>query len=257
MNASAPCRSIAALLAVAAAIGTAWAATPGEADADVVAALGMRADVRAHARACEEAAGTLAWQYSWAEYFWESHNLEAFHAADTLFDALPPAAHQAMQARIDSDAQQRGLARRATSIISLGGSDAAACHDLATRLATHENRHDSFGPGVFEHLAAAYAQRQGGPDAVRREVQQQDMVIGCAKSQLNAGKHEFEPLLGSCKCLISAITSSATPAELDAYVKSVADASADKAAIAANLQKQAWWTQKAIPKVKACRSPAQ
>lgn len=49
----------------------------------------------------------------------------------------------------------------------------------------------------------------------------------------------------------------ATPGDADADVESVADAKAEKADIAANLQKQAWCTRKAIPKVKACRSAAQ
>jgi hypothetical protein len=257
MSAARPSARRAALLALAAWVGSTLAAPPADAEADVVAALGMRADTRAHAQSCETAAGPVAWQYRWAEYFWESRNLEAFHAADAAVDALPPAQRQALQERIDADASRRGLARKATSIVSLGGSDASSCHDLGMRLTDYSGRHGAFEPGVFEHLAAAYAARQGGPDAVRRELQQQDMVIGCAKSQLKVGKHEFEPLLAFCKCTISAIATSATPAELDAYVASVAQAPADKSAVVASLQKQAWWTDKAVPRVKACGTAPQ
>jgi hypothetical protein len=242
------------LLRFAARLALAMAALPATAsdgDADVVAALGARAEVRAHAHACADTADPAAWQFPWAEYFWEGGNLAAFHAADAIVGALPPAERQAMQGRIDADAARRGLSRKAVSVISLGGADAAGCRELVGQISDYEHRHDLLGSGVFQRLEAAYAASRGGAEAVRREVQHEDMVIGCTKSQLRAGRHDFEPLHGFCACTIAAMTSSATPAEVDAYIASQGRPNRDKAQAMADLLKQPWM-QNAIPKIKAC-----
>jgi hypothetical protein len=247
------------LLPVAVRLALTLAALPASASdghADVVAALATRAEVRAHMRACEDAAGQAAWQFRWAEYFWEGGNLAAFHEADAAVGASAPGERQALQDRIDADAARRGLARKAVSVISLGGADAAGCRELVGQISDHEHRHDLLGPGVFQRLDAAYAARQGSAEAVRREVQHEDMVIGCTKSQLRVGKHDFEPLHGFCACTIDAMTSSATPAEMDAYIASQSAPNRDKAQAMADLLKQPWM-QNAIPKVKACRPAPQ
>ena len=137
---------------------------------------------------------------------------------------------------------------------ALGGADAAGCRELVGQISDYEHRHDLLGPGVFQRLDAAYAARQGGAEAVRREVQHEDMVIGCTKSQLRVGKHDFEPLHGFCACTIDAMTSSATPAEMDAYIASQSAPNRDKAQAMADLLKQPWM-QNAIPKIKACGPP--
>ena len=223
-------------------------------DADIVAALGVRADVRSHSQACREQAPAQAWEFQWAEYFWESRNLAAFHAADAIVAGLPAEERADRQRRIDSSAFHIGLARKAVSAISLGGSDASGCRELARQIWDYAHGRDLLGDGVFQRLEAVYTARQGGAEAVRREVQHEDMIIGCSKNLLRAGTHDFEPLHATCACMIGAMTSSASPDELDAYVQSQSKPGGDKPAAMAALMKQPWM-QQAIPKIRACPAP--
>lgn len=221
-----------------------------DADADVVKALAVRAEVRAHTHACEEIAGDVAWRFKWEEYFWEGGNLAAFREADAIAASRSMGERANLDSRVADAADRLGRARKATSLISLGASDPASCRDLRRQFSDYAHRHDLLGPGVFAHLEGRYEVRQGGAEAVRREVQHEDMIIGCAMKNLNAGRHDFESVHGQCACVIGAITTSATPAQLDSYVAGASAALPGKEA-AAQMLKQPWIEQ-AMPKLKAC-----
>ncbi len=105
------------------------------------------------------------------------------------------------------------------------------------------------GRDVAKRLEAAYIAKRGGSEVVRLEVRHEDMVIGCMKSALKHGLHDLQPVRSKCECTIGAMESSATPAEVDAYIAS--SRSADQAAAQAQLLRLPWM-QAAIPKIQAC-----
>jgi len=237
-----------------AAAPTLAAAQDAAARSDVVTALGTRAEVRSHARVCEEQAGAEGWQFRWAEYFWEGGNFAALREAELFVASLSAEERRSLESSVDAFASRKGAARKATSAISLGGADAPACRTLAEQI-SYEHRHDLLGEAVVQRLEAAYAARRGGAEVVRREVQREDMVIGCTKSQLRQGRHDFEPVRAVCRCIIEAMVSSATPAEIDTYIQSLSLRAQDQAAAREQLMKQRWM-QTAIPKIQTCNSVA-
>lgn len=249
-----------ALLLLTAALLPAGAANVA-AEADIVTALAVRAEVRDHTLACEQIAGDVAWRFKWEEYFWEGSNLAAFRVADAIVASQSSSERKKLDSIVDDAATRLGRSRKAASLVSHGGSDAASCRELRRQFADYPHRHDLLGPGVFQHLERLYEQRQGSTEMVRREVQHEDMVIGCAMKNLNSGRHDFESVHGLCVCTMGAIITSATPAELDAYLDSASAAYLDSAmrednAAAAEMLKQQPWIQQAMPKLKACIATA-
>lgn len=247
-----PLAHAAALLALATAALSIRAAD-ADPDADLVAALAARADVRAHAQACEAMAGDASWYFKWGEYFWESGNMAAFHEADAIAASRPVAAHGELDSRVDAAAARLARLRKATSLVSLGASDATSCRDLARQMFDYPGKHDLLGPGVYDRIEKLYERRQGGAEAVRREVQHEDMVNGCAKQMINKGMRDFAPVHGLCVCTIAAIETSTTPSELDAFVAQSAGTNVKSAA--AGMLKQPWMEQ-ALPKMKTCAAAA-
>lgn len=87
-------------------LGVTREATAGDDDpsADVAAALSMRAAHRMKERECESLVGSAGWQLRWAEYFWESKYVVAFHEAETYMAALPEEQRSSMESRIELQA---------------------------------------------------------------------------------------------------------------------------------------------------------
>ncbi len=198
-------------------------------------------------------AGDVAWYFKWGAYFWESGNIAAFHEADAIAASRPAAARQELGSHVDDAAARLARLRKATSLVSLGASDAASCRELARQMFDHASGHDLLGPGVYDRVEKRYETRQGGADAVRREVQHEDMVNGCANQMVNKGQRDFAPVHGLCVCTIAAIESSTTQSELDAFVAQSAGTNV-KGAVADMLQQP--WMQQALPKMKACAAAA-
>ena len=213
---------------------------------DAVAALSVRAYVRAEAQGCEQQSPGDAWLLRAVEYFWESDYLAAFRAADALVAAMPTARRDSVESRIEAS-----TSRSAIGTFSPGIAGASGCRDLFGRLADNQHRHDLLGGGVSERLEAIYAARRGGAESVRREVQREDLVVGCTKSALRSGKHDFDATHGFCSCTVDAVAAAATPAEMDAYVAAQSSSAQDNGAAVAAVLRQPWM-QQAIPKIKAC-----
>lgn len=230
----------------------AWATEP-DARADVAAALGLRADVRSQAAACEEKTGSYGWLFRWSEHFWEGGNLAALRYADHFAASLPPGDRAALQAAADAFAARARATREAGHPASAGAADLSACEDLLSRLQDHENRHELLGHDVEQRLSAAYAAQRGSREAVRTEERHEDMVIGCMKSALKQGQREITPARATCECVITAVESAATPAEIDAY-NAATTGPAGRAGAQAEVMKAAW-LQAALPKMQACAAP--
>lgn len=216
--------------------------------ADVIAALGMRAEVRAQTAACEEKTGSYGWLFRWSEHFWEGGNLAALRYADHFAASLPAGDRAALQGAVDTFAAHARTTRETGQPASPGAGDLSGCEDLLSRLQDHEHRHELLGSDVEQRLAAAYAAERGGREAVRTEERHEDMVIGCMKSALKQGQRELAPARATCECVIAAVESVATPAEIDAYN---AATSAPAGRAQADVMKQPW-LQAALPKMQAC-----
>jgi hypothetical protein len=225
------------------------AAEPGTRE-DVIAALGMRADIRAQAAACEEKTGSYGWLFRWSEHFWEGGNLAALRYADHFTASLPPGERAALQGAVDAFGARERAAREPRNPASPGADDLSGCEDLLSRLQDHEHRHDLLGPDVEPRLRNAYAALRGGNEAARIEQRHEDMVIGCMKSALRQGQRELTPARATCECVIAAVESAATPAEIDAYNVSTSGP-AGRAVAEAEVLK-APWLQAALPKMQAC-----
>lgn len=215
---------------------------------DVIAALGMRAEVRALAAACEEKTGSYGWLFRWSEHFWEGGNLAALRHADRYAALLGPDDRGSLQASVEAFAAQA----RATpdGPLPAGPVDLPLCEELLRQLQDHEHRHDLLGRDVEQRLAAAYAAERGSREAVRLEERHEDMVIGCMKSALKQGQREIAPARATCECAITAVESAATPAEIDAY-NAATSGPAGRGAAQADVM-NAPWLQAALPKMQAC-----
>lgn len=222
---------------------------------DVIAALGMRAEVRALATACEEKTGSYGWLFRWSEHFWEGGNLAALRQADRQAAALGPDERRSLQASIDAFAAQARTAQGPDSPLPTGPVELPLCEELLSQLQDHAQRHDLLGREVEQRLAAAYAAARGGREAVRLEERHEDMVIGCMKSALKQGQREIAPARATCECVIGAVESAATPAEIDAY-HAATSGPASRAANVADVMK-APGLQAALPKVQACGAKGQ
>lgn len=223
-----------------------WCVSAASPDArvDVVAALGMRAEVRAQTAACEEQTGSYGWLFRWSEHFWEGGNLAALRYADRYAASLATDAQRALQSDVDA------FAAKAHAAQGPGSVDLPGCEDLLARLQDHEHRHELLGSDVEQRLAAAYAAERGGREAVRLEERHEDMVIGCMKSALKQGQRELAPARATCECVIAAVESAATPAEIDAY-NAATSGPAGRLSPQADVTKQPW-LQAALPKMQAC-----
>jgi hypothetical protein len=219
--------------------------------ADVTAALGMRAEVRAHALACEQQTGSYGWLFRWSEHFWEGGNLGALRYADQYAASLTPDDRRTLQDGVDAFAARARAAREATDRATPGADALSGCEDLLRQLQGHEHRQDLLGRDVAQRLANAYATARGGAEAARIDQRHEDMVIGCMKNALKQGQRDIAVTRSTCECVITAVESAATPADIDAYNAATAGPGGGSAAAQAQLLNQPWM-QAAIPKIKAC-----
>lgn len=222
---------------------------PDSSTADGMAALAMRFYVRSQTQACEQVSPGDAWLLKSVEYFWESDNLPAFRTADAMVAAMTPTMRKSAEDNIQASASLISASPRSDSPTSLGG--AAGCQQFFTRLTNYPNRHDLLGPGIYKRLEDVYIAQRGGHEGLGRDMQKQDLVVGCMKEAQRTGKHNFDAVHGFCSCTIDAVSSSATPAEMNEYLDSLASSGQSRSAAIANVMSKPWF-QRAVPAMKAC-----
>jgi hypothetical protein len=235
---------------VLASLGVARDATAGDdaLDADVASALSMRAAHRMKARECESLVGSEAgWQLRWAEYFWESTYVVAFHEAEAYLDALSKEQRLSLDSRIDV------LAARLANEPTAPNRPDAACLAFAGWKKGEFPDLDLPDSSVIERLQNEHARRVGGIEAVRREVQRKNAQNGCMKQAFNkvTKPADFDDVHGLCVCVNDAIASSATSAEIDANDQFATDhGKADSVVVNRMLAQPS--IQAAAPKMAAC-----
>ncbi len=223
--------------------------TPVSSTSDYIAALAMRSYVRSQTHACGQASPADAWLLNSVEYFWESDNLAAFRTADAMLAAMTGAKRKSAEDEIQANASRISTSPRSDSPTSLGG--AAGCQQFFSRLTDYQNRHDLLGQGIYKRLEDAYIAQRGGREDLRRDMQKQDLVVGCMKEAMRVGNHNFDAVHEFCSCTMDAVSSSATPAELDEYLGSLASSGQSHSAAVANVMGKPWF-QRAVPAMKAC-----